>query len=66
MGCRAIKEMNKDKVGGEPFSYPNSFLLLLLGYAKAYFHLPYRQIEEGIAQGHAKGKVPSIRLHYIQ
>ncbi len=24
-----------------------------------YFHLPYRQTE-GIAQGHAKGKVPSI------
>src|SRR4051794_152874 len=57
MGCRAIKEMNKDKVG-EPFHYPNTFFLLL-GYAKAYFHLPYRQTE-GIAQGHAKWKVPSI------
>ena len=42
-----LKEMNKDKVG-EPFHYPNTFLLLL-GYAKAYFHLPYRQTE-GIAQ----------------
>jgi hypothetical protein len=52
-----LKEMNKDKVG-EPFHYPNTFLLLL-GYAKVYFHLPYRQTE-GIAQGHAKGKVPSI------
>jgi hypothetical protein len=52
-----LKEMNKDKVG-EPFHYPNTFLLLL-GYAKAYFHLPYRQTE-GIAQGHAKGKIPSI------
>jgi uncharacterized protein YneR len=52
-----LKEMNKNKVG-EPFHYPNTFLLLL-GYAKAYFHLPYRQTE-GIAQGHAKGKVPSI------
>jgi hypothetical protein len=52
-----LKEMNKDKIG-EPFHYPNSFLLLL-GYAKAYFHLPYRQTE-GIAQGHAKWKVPSI------
>ena len=31
----------------------------MLGYAKAYFHLPYRQTE-GIAQGHANGKVPSI------
>ena len=60
-----LKEMNKDKVGLEPFHYPNTFLLLLLGYAKVYFHLPYRQTEEGIAQGHAKGKVPSIpRLHY--
>src|SRR3954467_8919357 len=49
--------MNKDKVG-EPFSYPDTFVLLL-GYAKVYFHLPYRQTE-GIAQGHAKGKVPSI------
>ena len=39
--------MNKDKVG-EPFHYPNTFLLLL-GYAKVYFHLPYRQTE-GIAQ----------------
>src|SRR3954453_8331468 len=49
--------MNKDKVG-EPFHYPNTFLLLL-GYAKVYFHLPYRQTE-GIAQGHAKDKVPSV------
>jgi len=52
-----LKQMNKDKVG-EPFHYPNTFLLLL-GYAKVYFHLPYRQTE-GIAQGHAKGKVQSI------
>ncbi len=52
-----LKEMNKDKVG-EPFHYPNTFLLLL-GYAKVYFHLPYRQTE-GITQRHAYGKVPSI------
>jgi hypothetical protein len=56
-----IEEMNKDKIG-ERFHYPDTFLLLL-GYAKAYFHLPYRQTEEGIAQGHAKGKVPS-KPHY--
>ena len=31
----------------------------MLGYAKVYCHLPYRQTE-GIAQGHAKDKVPSI------
>src|SRR4051812_25020666 len=54
---KELKQMNKDKVG-EPFHYPNTFLLLL-GYAKVYFHLPYRQTE-GIAQGHARGKVPSI------
>jgi hypothetical protein len=36
-----LKEMNKDKVG-EPFHYPDTFLLLL-GYAKVYFHLPFRQ-----------------------
>src|SRR6185437_15077893 len=52
-----LKEMNKDKVG-EPFHYPNTFLLLL-GHAKAYFHLPYRQTE-GITKAYAKGKVPSI------
>ena len=55
-----LKEMNKDKVG-ELFHYPNTFLLLL-GYAKVYFHLPYIQTK-GITQGHAKGKVPSIP-HY--
>ena len=54
-----LKEMNKDKIGEQPFHQPNTFLLLL-GHAKAYFHLLYRQTEEGIAQGHAKGKVPSI------
>src|SRR6185436_5851877 len=53
-----LKEMNKDKIG-EPFHYPNTFLLLL-GYAKVYFHLPFRQTEEGIAKGYAKGKIPSI------
>ncbi|HEY6536514.1 MAG TPA: hypothetical protein VIY08_12065 [Candidatus Nitrosocosmicus sp.] len=34
--------------------------LLLLGYAKAYFHLPYKQTKEGITQGQVKGKVSSI------
>ncbi|MDQ6723750.1 MAG: transposase [Thermoproteota archaeon] len=52
-----LKEMNKDKIG-EPFHYLNTFLLFL-GYAKVYFHLPYRQTES-IVRGHAKAKVPSI------
>ncbi len=54
-----LKEMNNGKVGEQPFYYPNTFLLLL-GYAKVYFHLPYRQTKEGITQAHAKGKEPSI------
>ncbi len=53
-----LKEMNKGKIG-EPFHYPNTFLLLL-GYAKVYFHLPYRQTKEGITQDHTRGKVLSI------
>ena len=57
-----LEEMNQGKVGEQPFHYPNTFLLLL-GYAKAYFHLPYRQTEEGIIQAHAKGKVPSIPIY---
>ena len=44
---KELKQLNRDKVG-EPFHHPNTFLLLL-GYAKACFHLPYRQTE-GIAQ----------------
>ena len=57
-----LKEINHGKIG-LPFHYPNTFLLLLLGYAKAYFHLPYRQTKEGITQAHAKGKVPSIPIY---
>ncbi|HXT83904.1 MAG TPA: transposase [Verrucomicrobiae bacterium] len=56
-----LEAKNKDKVG-EPSHYPNTFLILL-GHAKAYFHLPYRQTE-GITQAHAKGKVPSIPIYY--
>ncbi len=52
-----LEEMNKGKVG-EPFHYPNSFLLLL-GYARVYFHLPFRQTE-GIIRSHAENKIPSI------
>jgi hypothetical protein len=51
--------MSNNKVG-EPFRYPNTFLLLL-GYTKVYFHLPYRQTE-CIAQGHTKGKIHQFRI----
>ena len=53
-----LKEMDKDKVG-EPFHYPNTFLLIL-GYAKAYFQLPYRQTEGITQEDMLNGKVPSI------
>lgn len=52
------KETDKDRFG-EPFHYPNTFLLLL-GYTKAFFHLSYTQTKKGIAHGHARWKVPSI------
>ncbi len=52
-----LQEMNKGKIG-EPFHYSNTFLLLL-GYAKAYFYLPYRQTE-GIVKAHVGGRILSI------
>ncbi|MGI0022386.1 MAG: IS5 family transposase [Nitrososphaeraceae archaeon] len=52
--------INRAKVG-EPYAYPNSFVQLL-GYMRAYFHLPYRQTE-GVVKAHAGNKVPSIP-HY--
>jgi hypothetical protein len=52
-----LADMNRSKIG-EPFHYPDTFVLML-GYAKAYFHLPYRQTE-GIVKGHAGNKIPSI------
>ncbi len=54
---KELEEMNKGKTG-EPFHYPDTFVLML-GYAKVYFHLPYRQTE-GIVNGHAGSRIPSI------
>ena len=54
---KELAKMNNGKIG-EPFHYPDTFVLML-GYAKVYFHLPYRQTE-GIVKGHAKNKIPSI------
>jgi hypothetical protein len=53
-----LKEINQGKIDEQPFHYLNTFLLLL-SYVKTYLHLPYGQTE-GIAQGHAKVKAPSI------
>ena len=52
-----LVQMNRGKVG-EPYDYPNSFIHLL-GYMRAYFHLPYRQTQ-GVVIAHASIKVRSI------
>lgn len=49
--------MNEGKVG-EPYTYPDSFIQLL-GYMRAYFHLPYRQTQ-GVVIAHASTRVPCI------
>jgi transposase len=52
-----LSQMNHGKVG-EPYNYPDSFIKLL-GYMRAYFHLPYRQTQ-GVVIAHASTKVPCI------
>ena len=52
-----LEEMNEGKKGRK-FVYPESFIKLL-GYMRAYFHLPYRQTE-GIVRSHAANTLPSI------
>ena len=54
-----LSQMNFGKVG-EPYCYPDSFIRLL-GYMRAYFHLPYRQTQ-GVVIAHAS-KVPNAP-HY--
>ncbi|CAN5677161.1 IS5-like element IS903B family transposase [soil metagenome] len=54
---KELDDMNRGKIG-EPFHYPDTFVLML-GHAKVYFHLPYRQTE-GIVKGYTKEKLPSI------
>jgi hypothetical protein len=43
-------QMNRGKIG-EPYCYPDSFIQLL-GYMRAYVHLPYRQTR-GVVIAHA-------------
>jgi len=52
-----LEEMNENKKGRK-FVYPDSFIKLL-GYMRAYFHLPYRQTE-GVVREHASNTLPSI------
>jgi hypothetical protein len=37
-----LNKMNDGKEEGASYTYPDSFVQLL-GYMRAYFHLPYRQ-----------------------
>jgi len=55
-----LEKMNQGKEGRK-FVYPDSFIKLL-GYMRAYFHLPYRQTE-GVVREHASNTLPSIP-HY--
>jgi len=50
-----LKEMNKDKIG-EPYHYPNTFLLLLGYDTKANFHLPYVQTKKVLHKNMRVGK----------
>jgi IS5 family transposase len=52
-----LEKMNEGKQGRK-FVYPDSFIKLL-GYMRAYFHLPYRQTE-GVVRQHASDTLPSI------
>ncbi len=51
-----LEKMNEGKEGRK-FVYPDSFIKLL-GYMRAYFHLPYRQTE-GVVRAHAANTLPS-------
>ena len=52
-----LEEINKGKEGRK-FVYPDSFIKLL-GYMRAYFHLPYRQTE-GVVRKHTSNTLPSV------
>lgn len=52
-----LHRMNLGKEGAL-YRYPDTFVLLL-GYMRVYFHLPFRQTK-GVVAAHAGRKVPSI------
>ena len=54
-----LEKMNEGKKGAT-YDYPDSFVQLL-GYVKAYFHLPYRQTE-GVIRAHATKKVYQYQI----
>ncbi len=52
-----MDKINDGKEGAS-YRYSNSFVQLL-GYMRAYFRLPYKQIE-GVVRAHAGKEIPSI------
>ena len=56
-----LYRMNENKKG-KPYSFPDSFLLIV-GYMRIYFHLPYRHTE-GIIK--ATGKNLPVHPSYSQ
>jgi hypothetical protein len=52
-----LEKINRNKEGRK-FVYPDCFIRLL-GYVRAYFHLPYRQTE-GVVKEHGHIILPSI------
>ena len=57
-----LSQMNHGKVG-EPYNYPDSFIQLL-GYMRAYFHLPYRQTQ-GVVIAHEVLKFHAYQIIII-
>jgi len=51
--------MNHSRIG-EPYTYPDSFIQLL-GYMRAYFHLPFRQTQ-GVVIAHANNRVHAYQI----
>jgi hypothetical protein len=51
-----LEKMNKNKKG-KPFTFPDSFILVI-GYIRLLFHLPYRQTE-GIINATGKCLLPA-------
>ena len=47
-----LARMNENK-NGKKYQFPDSFILVI-GYMRIYFHLPYRQTEEGIIKATGK------------
>jgi hypothetical protein len=54
-----LKKMNKKKKD-KPFEFPDSFILII-GYIRQSFHLPYRQTE-GTIEATGKGH---LLIHHI-